>query len=300
MSVTLFFGDYPAMFPLLASVLGLIIGSFLNVVIYRLPIMLDRKWREQCQELIKAGRSSQEAHPSKVSSEEEAFNLIRPRSRCPHCGHPISALENIPVLSFLWLKGKCSACGQPISWRYPAVELLTAILSLAVAWRFGFGAAALGGLILTWSLIALAFIDYDRQLLPDDITLPLLWLGLLLNSFAVFTSLQSAVIGAVAGYASLWGVYQLFKLITGKEGMGYGDFKLFAALGAWLGWQNLPLVILLSSLLGALVGLAFILFFGRDRRLPIPFGPFLCFAGWIALLWGDHITRFYLQIARFS
>ncbi len=291
MSVTQFFGDYPVMFPLLAGVLGLIIGSFLNVVIHRLPIMLDRKWREQCQELTETGRSS---------PERETFNLIRPRSRCPHCGHPISALENIPVLSFIWLKGKCSACGRPISRRYPAIELLTAILSLVVAWRFGFGTAALGGLILAWALIALAFIDYDRQLLPDDITLPLLWLGLLLNSFAVFTSLQSAVIGAIAGYVSLWGVYQLFKLITGKEGMGYGDFKLFAALGAWLGWQNLPLVILLSSLLGAVVGLAFILFFGRDRHLPIPFGPFLCFAGWIALLWGDHITRFYLQIARFS
>ena len=223
-----------------------------------------------------------------------------PRSRCPHCEHAITALENIPVLSFLWLRGKCSACRKPISWRYPLVELLTGCLSVLVAWRFGFGLAALAGLALTWSLIALSVIDVDRQLLPDDLTLPLLWAGLLFNIFAVFAPLSSAVIGAMAGYVSLWLVYQLFKLTTGKEGMGYGDFKLFAVLGAWLGWQSLPLIILLASLVGAIAGISFIVFFGHDRRMPIPFGPFLCAAGWIALLWGEPLTRLYLQFARIA
>ena len=223
-----------------------------------------------------------------------------PRSRCPHCGHAITALENVPVLSFLWLRGKCSACGEPISWRYPFVEILTGCLSAFVAWRFGFSIATLAGLVLTWSLIALAFIDYDRQLLPDDITLPLLWAGLLLNVFTVFVPLLSAVIGALCGYGSLWLVYHVFKLVTGKEGMGYGDFKLFAALGACLGWQSLPLIILLASLVGAVLGITFIVFFGHDRRIPIPFGPFLCVAGWISLMWGEALTRFYLQFARFA
>ena len=200
----------------------------------------------------------------------------------------------------MWLRGKCAACGKAISWRYPVVELLTGILSLAVAWRLGITPSALAALFLTWALIALAFIDYDRQILPDDITLPLLWAGLLLNVFGVFVPLSSAVIGAAAGYGSLWLVYQIFRLATGKEGMGFGDFKLFAALGAWLGWQQLPLIILLSSFLGAVIGIVFIAFFGRDRRLPIPFGPFLCVAGWIALMWGDHITRAYLQMMRLN
>ena len=287
-----FFAAYPAAFPLLAVALGLILGSFLNVVIYRLPIMLERLWRQQCEE---------HAQPSAMAvPKPEPFNLVYPGSRCRHCGHAVRALENIPVLSFLWLRGKCSACGQAISWRYPAVELLTGVLSLAVALRFGIAPAALAALFLTWALIALAFIDYDRQILPDDITLPLVWAGLLINLSGVFTPLSSAVIGAAAGYGSLWLVYQLFRLATGKEGMGFGDFKLFAALGAWLGWQHLPLIILLASLFGALIGIAFILFFGRDRRLPIPFGPFLCGAGWVTLMWGDAITRFYFQIMRFG
>ena len=280
----------PVIFPILVFVVGLVVGSFLNVVIHRLPVMLDRRWRRQCDEL--AGKSPGAGKTS------EAFNLVVPRSRCPHCGHRISALENIPLISFLWLKGRCSACGTPISRRYPTVELLTAVLSVAVAWRFGAGAGAAAGLLLTWALIALAFIDYDHQILPDDITLPLIWLGLLFNVFGLFTGLHSAVIGAVAGYVSLWLVYQGFKILTGKEGMGFGDFKLLAGLGAWLGWQTLPLVILFSSFLGAAVGLLFIVFFGRDRRLPIPFGPFLCLAGWVALLWGDSILRAYLQFAR--
>jgi leader peptidase (prepilin peptidase)/N-methyltransferase len=290
----LYFTVYPFAFALAVLVLGLVVGSFLNVVILRLPVMLERKWRRQCREPADSGQSAKDP--------DDKLNLVVPGSRCPHCGHRLGILENIPVLSFIWLRGKCSACGKPISWRYPAVELLSGLLSLVVAWRFGYSAVALAGLTLTWSLIALAFIDYDHQILPDDITLPLLWGGLLLNlagGNGLFAPLAAAVIGAAAGYASLWLVYQAFKLLTGKEGMGFGDFKLFAALGAWLGWQALPLIILFASFLGAAVGLIFILAFGRDRRLPIPFGPFLCLAGWVALLWGETITRYYLQLARF-
>jgi leader peptidase (prepilin peptidase)/N-methyltransferase len=287
-----FFANYPAAFPWMAGLFGLAIGSFLNVVVHRLPVMLERSWQNQCRELLNPNQLLTDA--------SERFDLIAPRSRCPHCGHAITALENIPVLSFLWLRGKCSACRKPISWRYPLVELLTGCLSVVVAWQFGFSLAALAGLALTWGLIALSFIDVDRQLLPDDLTLPLLWAGLLFNIFAVFVPLSSAVIGAAAGYISLWLVYQLFKLTTGKEGMGYGDFKLFAVLGAWLGWQSLPLIILLASLVGAVAGISFIVFFGHDRRMPIPFGPFLCAAGWIALLWGEAVTRLYLQFARIA
>lgn len=289
-NLSAFFAAYPAAFPWVAGLFGLTIGSFLNVVIHRLPVMLERGWRSQCQELLNPD------HP--LTDTSARFDLMTPRSRCPHCGHAITALENIPVLSFLWLRGRCADCRKPISWRYPLVELLTGCLSVIVAWHFGFSAAALAGLALTWCLVALTFIDIDRQLLPDNITLPLLWAGLLLNVFAIFTPLSSAVIGAAAGYVSLWLVYQLFKLVTGKEGMGYGDFKLFAVLGAWLGWQSLPLTILLASLVGAVAGISFIIFFGHDRRMPIPFGPFLCAAGWIALLWGETLTRLYLQFAR--
>jgi leader peptidase (prepilin peptidase)/N-methyltransferase len=273
-----------------AAILGLLLGSFLNVVIYRLPVVLEHLWRQQCAELDRAQKNR--------TTEEKPFNLVSPRSRCPHCGHGIGALENIPILSFIWLRGKCSACNKPISWRYPLVELLTALLSFVVAWHFGASFAGLAALALTWSLIALAFIDYDHQILPDDITLPLLWAGLLVNLGGTLTSLPSAVLGAAAGYGSLWLVYHAFRLATGKEGMGFGDFKLFAALGAWLGWQQLPLIILFASFFGALIGIAFILFLGRDRRLPIPFGPFLCAAGWVALLWGQDLTRYYLQFMR--
>jgi len=290
MTVPALFATYPGVFAIAAGIFGLAIGSFLNVVIHRLPIMLERRWRAECDEL----RGADVANP------RARYNLLVPGSQCPHCGHRLSAFENIPVASFLWLGGKCSACAKAISWRYPAVELVTGVLSAAVAWRFGFGAAAFGALALTWALIALSFIDLDRQLLPDDITLPLVWSGLIVNLFGLFASLPAAVIGAAAGYVTLWLVYQTFKLVTGREGMGYGDFKLFAAFGAWLGWQSLPLIILLSSFVGAIVGLGVILFLGRDRTLPIPFGPFLCFAGWIALMWGDAITRAYLQFARFS
>jgi len=290
--IAAFFSSYPASFPWIIGLFGLVIGSFLNVAIHRLPIMLERRWRSQCHEILNPDE------PRGASAER--YDLVAPRSRCPHCGHAITALENVPVLSFLWLRGKCSACGKPISWRYPSVEILTGCLSAFVAWRFGLSTAALAGLVLTWGLIALTFIDYDRQLLPDDITLPLIWVGLVVNVSAVIVPLSSAVIGAASGYVSLWLVYQIFKLVTGKEGMGYGDFKLFAALGAWLGWQSLPLIILLASLVGAVAGITFIVFFGHDRRVPIPFGPFLCVAGWISLMWGDALTRFYLQFARFT
>lgn len=271
--------------------LGLVIGSFLNVVIHRLPVMLQRTWLRQCQEMSGAETSAADA--------EETYNLITPRSRCPHCNHNITALQNIPVISFLWLRGKCVACGHPISWRYPVVELLTAILSMVVVWHFGITFAGGAALLFTWMLIALAVIDFDHQILPDNLTLPLIWIGLLVNLYPnpAFAPLTSAVIGAIAGYLSLWSVFHIFKLITGKEGMGYGDFKLFAAFGAWLGWQNLPLIVLLASLVGAIMGGALILVLGRDRQLPIPFGPFLCAAGWIALLWGNDLTRFYLQFA---
>ncbi len=284
----------PGVFIGLAALFGLFIGSFLNVVIARLPVMLDRQWRRQCEELLPAARGASAA----PAAGEETFNLMVPRSRCPACGHPIGALENIPVVSYLWLRGKCRGCGQRISPRYPLVELLTATLSAVIAWRLGFTLGAMAAFVFTWILLALAFIDYDHQLLPDDLTLLLLWLGLLVNIPGTFAPLPAAVVGAVAGYASLWIIYYLFKRLTGKEGMGFGDFKLFAALGAWLGWQQLPLVILFASLTGAVTGLTFILLLGRDRHLPIPFGPFLCVAGWIALLWGDSITRMYLQYAR--
>ncbi|MDK9702898.1 MAG: prepilin peptidase [Sulfuritalea sp.] len=275
----------PAVFALVAGLLGLMIGSFLNVVIHRLPIMMERDWAAQCAEL------KGDAPPA-----FEPLSLARPRSRCPQCGHPITALENIPVVSWLALRGKCKGCAAPISIRYPLIEALTGLLFAYAAWHFGFTAAGLGALALLTALIALTGIDFDTQLLPDDITLPLLWLGLALNAFGVYTDLKSAVIGAMAGYLSLWTVYWAFKLITGKEGMGYGDFKLLAALGAWLGWQMLPLTVLLSSLVGAVVGIALMVVARHGRNVPIPFGPYLAAAGAIALLWGKPLTHAYLGI----
>jgi leader peptidase (prepilin peptidase)/N-methyltransferase len=266
------------------SLLGLLFGSFLNVVIYRLPIMMQREWEFQAAEL-----SGQQFDQSDI------FNLSTPRSSCPHCGHAITALENIPVISYLVLGGKCRGCRAGISARYPLIEALTALLSATVAWHFGFTWACVGALLLTWSLIALTFIDLDHQLLPDKITLPLVWLGLFFNLFGVFTDLSSSVVGAIAGYLSLWSIYHLFRLITGKEGMGYGDFKLLAALGAWMGWQSLPMIVLLSSLVGAVVGITLILLRNHQRDIPIPFGPYLAAAGWIAFLWGDQINAVYLS-----
>ncbi len=263
--------------------LGLCVGSFLNVVIHRLPKIMERQWRAECAEL--AGQES----PS-----PERYNLVVPRSACPACGHRITALENIPVLSYLLLRGKCSGCSAIISPRYPAVEMITAVLSGYVAWHFGYGMAAAGALMFTWSMIALTFIDLDTYYLPDSITLPLLWLGLLINLGGTYASLSSAVIGAAAGYLSLWAVYWIFKWATGKEGMGYGDFKLLAAIGAWLGWQMLPLTILLSSLVGAVIGISMIVLARQGRNVPIPFGPYLAIAGMIAMLYGDALTRAYL------
>ncbi len=291
----------PTLFIGFGLVLGLVVGSFLNVVALRLPVMLKHSWREQCAALM-AGDSDQDstARGATEADGEPPMTLSRPRSRCPSCGHAIRAYENIPVLSWLFLRGKCSSCGTRISVRYPAVELATGLLTAAVAWHFGFGAQAFAGFALTWALVVLTVIDFDTQLLPDSITLPLLWLGLALNlpdGEHLFATLDSAVIGAIAGYLSLWSVYHLFRLITGKEGMGYGDFKLLAALGAWLGWQMLPLVILLSAVVGAVVGITLMVVAGRDRQIPIPFGPYLAAAGWIALIWGEHITGAYLGAA---
>lgn len=279
----------PAAFIAIAGILGLLVGSFLNVVIHRLPIMMERQWRAECAEFLGAGEAA--------SPPQERFDLAAPRSRCPHCGHAITALENIPVVSYLMLRGKCSSCGTKISARYPLIEIFTAALSVAVAWRFGFGWAAGAALLLTWALVALSVIDFDHHLLPDSITLPFLWGGLALSLFNVFASSYASIIGAMAGYLSLWSVYMAFKLLTGREGMGYGDFKLLAMFGAWLGWQALPVVVLLSSLVGAVVGISLVLLRGRDKNIPIPFGPYLAAAGWIALMWGEQITRAYLGMA---
>jgi leader peptidase (prepilin peptidase)/N-methyltransferase len=287
--------DYPALGISTTFVLGLLVGSFLNVVIHRLPKMMERDWADQCREFLSDNQKISE--PSISPSEtREPFNLMVPRSRCPHCGHKIKSWENIPVISYLMLGGKCSACKAKISARYPVIEIASGLLSIAVVYYVGFNWNGLAALVFTWALIALTMIDFDTYLLPDDITLPLLWLGLIVNSFAAFTDLPSALWGAIAGYLSLWSVYKLFKLLTGKEGMGYGDFKLLAALGAWMGWQMLPQIILLSSLVGAVIGISLIIIRGRDKNIPIPFGPYLAIAGWIAFVWGDEINQTYLKL----
>jgi leader peptidase (prepilin peptidase) / N-methyltransferase len=293
---------FPILFIASCLILGLVIGSFLNVVIHRLPIMLEREWREQCEQLG-ADHATPEVHV--VRPPRERFNLIVPRSACPSCGAPITALQNIPILSYLALRGRCASCRAPISMRYPVVEALTGVLSAVVAWRFGFGWAAFAALALTWFLIALAFIDIDHQLLPDNLTLPLLWLGLVVSLWLPRTGsaplpvdIRSSLIGAIAGYLSLWIVYHLFRLATGKEGMGHGDFKLLAALGAWLGWQMLLPVLLLAAAVGAVVGVIFLSVKGRDRGTPIPFGPFLAAAGWLMLLVGHEVVARYLGLFR--
>lgn len=286
------FSDNTQLYLFSVALLSLLVGSFLNVIIYRIPTMLQRAWRTQCLEVL--------GSPDIASPDEEQISLVRPRSRCPHCSVTIRAIENIPVLSFLFLKGRCANCKKRISLRYPVVEALTAAMSVIVAWRFGFNFVTVWALLLTWCLIALSFIDLEHQILPDNITLPTLWFGLLLNAFGVFTDLHSAVFGALAGYVSLWLVFHGFKLLTGKEGMGFGDFKLFALFGAWLGWQALPLIILLSAFSGAVIGIILVMFQGRDRNVPIPFGPYLSTAGWIALLWGEEITNAYLQFAKLT
>ena len=279
------FYAYPAFLVIVAVVAGLIVGSFLNVVIHRLPKMLERQWRAECAEL--AGTPAPPA---------ERYDLVMPRSTCPRCGHRISAIENIPLASYIALGGKCSQCKAPISPRYPAVEVLSGALAGYIAWRYGLTAAMLGALLFAWAMIALTFIDLDTFYLPDSITLPLIWAGLLFNVGGTFTDLRSAVIGAAVGYIALWAVFWAFKFATGKEGMGYGDFKLLAAIGAWLGWKMLPLTILASSLVGAVIGIGLIAFAKHAREKPIPFGPYLAVAGLIAMFWGGPINRYYLNL----
>jgi leader peptidase (prepilin peptidase) / N-methyltransferase len=299
--VALYTSD-PALFAGSVFLIGLLVGSFLNVVIYRLPIILEREWRSQAAEALSAGTAStQEAPPE---APHECFTLSSPRSACPKCKAPITALQNIPVISWLVLRGRCASCKAKISARYPLVELTTAILSAWVAWHFGFGAPAACALLVTWALVALTGIDIDHQLLPDNITLPLMWAGLVaavalgpLSGVALPVSAKDAILGAAAGYASLWLVFHAFKLVTGKEGMGYGDFKLFAALGAWLGWKLLPLIIVLSAATGAVLGILMIALQGRDRRAPMPFGPYLAAAGWLAMMYGDSLLNGYLRIS---
>lgn len=292
MTVIELLSSSPGLFVAACLVLGLMVGSFLNVVIYRLPIMLERQWREQCAELTGC-----QVEPA------ERFNLLVPRSACPACKAPIRAWQNVPVLSYLLLRGRCASCSARISPRYPLVEALTGLASAAVAWKFGFGLPALAGLVLTWFLIALTFIDIDHQLLPDNLTLPLLWIGLLLSLWhgqvaagPIPVDTRASLIGAAAGYLSLWSVYHLFRLLTGREGMGYGDFKLLAALGAWLGWQMLLPIVLVAAMVGAVVGIVVLAAQGRSRSTPIAFGPFLAAAGWVMLLFGQEIVGNYLAL----
>ncbi len=293
----------PVVFTGLVFLFSLMVGSFINVVIHRLPKMMESEWQAQCAELLgevmpdaPQGYSDPLRAEARVESYAPRYNLWLPRSACPKCGHQITALENIPVLSWLWLRGRCSACDTTISARYPAVELLTAVLAAAAAWKWGVSIQTLGALLLIWALVALAFIDLDTTLLPDSLTLPLLWLGLLFNLGGHFASLSDAVVGAIAGYGVLWIVFWLFKLATGKDGMGYGDFKLLAVMGAWMGWQMLPITLLLSSVVGATVGVAMIVFIKHDRRVPIPFGPYLAGGGLVALFFGTNLTQAYLAL----
>ncbi|HEY6515813.1 MAG TPA: A24 family peptidase [Steroidobacteraceae bacterium] len=294
------FASTPALFVGACLVLGIIIGSFLNVVIHRVPIMMDRQWREQCAELEHADHA---ATLPATPAAKERFNLVVPRSACPACKAQITALQNVPILSYLLLRGRCANCGARIGVRYPIVEALTGILSAAVAWKLGFAWPTVAGLVLTWFLVALAFIDIDHQLLPDSLTLPLLWLGLLLSLFApapgmapIPVDMRSSIIGAIAGYLCLWSVYHLFRLLTGKEGMGYGDFKLLAALGAWLGWRMLLPTVLIAAAVGAVAGIALLAARGQNRATPIAFGPFLAAAGWLMLMFGQELVSGYLGL----
>nr|VFK54558.1 MAG: type 4 prepilin peptidase 1 . Aspartic peptidase. MEROPS family A24A [Candidatus Kentron sp. TUN]VFK56815.1 MAG: type 4 prepilin peptidase 1 . Aspartic peptidase. MEROPS family A24A [Candidatus Kentron sp. TUN] len=299
MSFIYYFQTHTTAFLTVSILLGFMVGSFLNVVILRLPIVMERNWRRQCLELF------HETHPKTPTdspdnppeaTKDEPFNLMVPRSRCPNCAHTLSIFENIPIISYLLLRGRCSACHAPISPRYPLIELLGGVMAGGVAWQFGVSIHTVGALVFGWALIALAFIDLDHQQLPDEITLPVLWIGLAFNLFGVYAGIEDSIIGAIFGYGILWSVYQSFRLLTGKEGMGYGDFKLLAMIGAWLGWQALPVTILISSTMGALVGLTLILLGRHHRNVPIPFGPYLSIAAWIALLWGNDITQWYLGI----
>jgi len=287
MSVFYFLQAHPPLFIFSMTMLGMCIGSFLNVVIYRLPKMMQQDWHEQCCELMDM--------KDEDVSEQQQVNLIFPGSSCPACQHKITALENIPVISYLFLKGRCSSCKVKISLQYPIIEMFTGLATAYVAWHFGFSLQTLFAVFFTWALICLSVIDLEHSLLPDDITLPFMWLGLACNIFGVFTDINSSLIGAMLGYAILWIIFISFKTVTGKEGMGYGDFKLLALLGAWLGWQSLPLIILLSSIAASVIGLAMIIFKGRDKAAAFPFGPYLAIAGWITLIWGRELTGLYLN-----
>jgi leader peptidase (prepilin peptidase)/N-methyltransferase len=295
----------PVLLAVVAGTFGLTVGSFLNVVIYRLPVMLQRDWEQQCREML-AGAAAPEDSGSterEPAEPDETFNLVTPRSRCGACGTPIKSYQNIPLISYLILRGRCAACGKSISIRYPMVELSSGILSAIVAWHFGYTFESAAALALVWSLIALSMIDLDHQLLPDIITLPLMWLGLGLSLFthadgsALFVGPADSIIGAIAGYLSLWSIYQGFRLATGKEGMGYGDFKLLAALGAWLGWQMLFPIVILSAIVGLIAALGMIIFRGHDRQIPIPFGPYLAVAGFVALIWGPRLIAGYMSVS---
>ena len=287
-NLSITFQSSPWLFYSSVLLFGLCVGSFLNVVAYRLPLMMERDWKKECREYL-------ELEPPEVDEKLSAMNLATPTSACPHCGHKLRFWENIPVLSYLFLRAKCSSCGTSISIQYPVVELLTGIASLIVAHTFGVTAQTLAALGFTWVLIALTLIDLKKQLLPDSMTLPLLWLGIFFSFYEIFTDLKSSIIGAMAGYLILWSVYQLFKLLTKKEGMGFGDFKLLAALGAWLGFSYLPQIILMSSVVGSVVGISMLIIGKTKQQQPIPFGPYLAVAGWIALLWGETINTTYLS-----
>jgi leader peptidase (prepilin peptidase) / N-methyltransferase len=284
-----FLSTHNTIYIILIGIISVNIGSFLNVVIVRLPIMLQAAWQQECYEYLRL--------PNNQTNSKTTFNLIAPRSHCPNCKQQISILENIPVLSFIFLKGRCRYCHTKISIQYPLVEIICSVGSMSIAWHLGVSLQTVAGLFLTWCLICQASIDFKHSIIPDNISLPMLWLGLLSNSLNLFNDCQSAIIGAIFGYLSLWSLYWLFKLITGKEGMGFGDFKLLAMLGAWLGWQMLPLIILLSSLMGGIVGISLIVLTKHNRTLPIPFGPYLALAGWVALIWGEELNQWYLQVS---
>jgi len=286
MSVIQLLQAQPVFFVIIMALLGMCVGSFLNVVIYRLPKMMQQDWQKQCCELLDIKNEN---------GEEQQVNLIFPGSSCPACQHKITALENIPVISYLFLKGRCKSCNVKISPQYPLIEILTGLTTAYITWHFGFSLQTLFAVLLTWALICLSVIDLEHSLLPDDITLPFMWLGLACNIFGVFTDITSSLIGAMLGYSILWFIFMSFKVITGKEGMGYGDFKLLALFGAWLGWQSLPLIIILSSITASIIGIAMIIFKGKDKAAAFPFGPYLAIAGWITLLWGEEIIGTYLN-----
>lgn len=288
MELATLFQAEPLLLVIFVGIIGLLVGSFLNVVIYRLPVMMENEWRQECEEFL-------ELEITHVAP----FNLMLPLSCCQKCKTQIRPWQNIPVISYLFLGGKCAKCKQTISLRYPLVEALTAICSVIISLYFGYSMELLFALLLTWALIALSFIDIDKQLLPDSITMPLIWLGLFLSIFELYTNTVDSIVGAIAGYLSLWSVYHIFKLFTGKEGMGYGDFKLLAVFGAWLGWQFIPIIVLLSSLVGAVIGISMVIFSKHNRNVPIPFGPYLATAGWLALIWGDDINQMYLTAIGF-